>query len=97
MERIISFQTGNLQKEIANTQEVKPVGIIRVLCTKGDNKVVWSPDAKEAISEAERIFAEQRQNGAIGFKVAKDKSVERIDEFDPKADEIVMVPRIAGG
>ena len=50
-----------------------------------------------AVREAERIFQEQQARGATAFRVAPDKPAERIDEFDPRADEIIMVPRVAGG
>ena len=47
--------------------------------------------------EAERIFLEERARGATAFKVATDAPAQRIDEFDPKAEQIVVVPRVAGG
>jgi hypothetical protein len=51
----------------------------------------------EAIKEAERIFAEQRAKGATAVKVMPGKPAERLDRFDPEAQEIVMIPRVVGG
>ena len=78
---------------------------LRILSARGDSVVVWDPkradtgdaEAKAAVEEAERIFEEQRARGATAFRVAPDKPAERIDDFDPKASEIIMVPRVAGG
>jgi hypothetical protein len=78
---------------------------LRVLSSRGDTVVEWDqkkadlgdPDALAAVREAERIFEEQRARGATAFVVAPDKPAERIDSFDPKADQVVIVPRVAGG
>lgn len=78
---------------------------LRVLSARGDTAVEWDekklevgdPEALAAVREAERIFEEQRARGATAFKVAPDKPAERIDQFDPKAEQIIIVPRVAGG
>jgi hypothetical protein len=78
---------------------------LRVLSSRGDTVVEWDekkvelgdPDALAAVREAERIFEEQRARGATAFVVAPDKPAQRIDTFDPQADQVVMVPRVAGG
>ncbi|HEY7064272.1 MAG TPA: hypothetical protein VII06_22520 [Chloroflexota bacterium] len=78
---------------------------LRVLSSRGDTVVEWDaarvdlgdPDALAAVREAERIFEEQRARGATAFVVAPDKPAQRIDTFDPLAEQVVMVPRVAGG
>ena len=78
---------------------------LRVLSSRGDTVVEWDtkqaelgdPDALAAVREAERIFEEQRARGATAFVVAPDKPAQRIDHFDPLAEQVVMVPRVAGG
>jgi hypothetical protein len=78
---------------------------LRILSARGDSVVVWDPEsakagdleAAAAVLEAERIFQEQRARGATAFRLAPDKAAERIDEFDPSAQEIIVVPRVAGG
>jgi hypothetical protein len=50
-----------------------------------------------AVEEAERIFREERARGATAFRVEPGSPARRIDEFDRSAEQIVMVPRIAGG
>ncbi len=78
---------------------------LRVLSSRCDTVVEWDtkrvelgdPEAVAAVREAERIFEEQRARGATAFVVAPDKPAQRIDTFDPAAEQVVMVPRVAGG
>jgi hypothetical protein len=78
---------------------------LRVLSARGDTTVEWDgrqagagdAEALAALREAERIFAEHRARGATAFRVAPDGPAERIDAFDPAAEQIVVVPRVAGG
>ena len=78
---------------------------LRVLSSRGDTVVEWDerkidrgdPDALAAVREAERIFEEQRNRGATAFVVVPDRPARRIDTFDPEAEQIIMVPRVAGG
>ncbi len=78
---------------------------LRVLSSRGDTVVEWDeqkaalgePEAVSAVREAERIFEEQRARGATAFVVAPDQPARRIDTFDPNAEQVVMVPRVAGG
>ncbi len=78
---------------------------LRVLSHLGDSAVSWDParaaagdpEAEEAVREAERIFAAERARGATAFRVAPGRPAERLEQFDPAADEIVIVPRVSGG
>ena len=81
------------------------MGMLRVLSRSGDDRFTWNnaqvevgdPDAIAAIREAERIFQEQREGGATAVRLAPGKPAERIERFDPEAEQIVMVPRVVGG
>ncbi|MHB1162075.1 MAG: hypothetical protein ACYC3V_17355 [Chloroflexota bacterium] len=81
------------------------MGKLRVLSIKGDRTVTWDrkraeagdPEAQEAVREAERIFQEALRNGATAFRVASGSAVTRLERFDPEADQVVVVPRVAGG
>jgi hypothetical protein len=78
---------------------------LRVLSWRGDTKVTYdveraaTGDVEQlaAVDEAERIFREERARGATAFRVEPGLPAERIDRFDRTAEQIVMVPRIAGG
>lgn len=81
------------------------MGMLRVMSRRGDDRVVWDvrqvevgdPEALAAVREAERIFSEQRARGATAFKVEKSGAPVRVDQFDPTAEQIVMIPRVVGG
>jgi hypothetical protein len=83
----------------------KTMGMLRVMSRRGDDRVIWDPgkveandpEAVAAIREAERIFHEERSRGATAFKVEPGKPVERIEQFDRTAEQIVIVPRVVGG
>jgi len=79
--------------------------MLRVLSRQGDDRFAWDQkaavtgdlDAQAAVREAERIFAEQRASGATAVRVAPGQAPQRIDRFDPEAEQIVMLPRVVCG
>ena len=81
------------------------MGMLRVISKRGDDRVQWNEqdalagdaEANAAIREAERIFARERARGATAYRLEEGKPVERLEQFDPKASQIIMVPRVAGG
>jgi hypothetical protein len=91
--------------EEVSGKEATLMAKMRVLSARGDTIVEWDgrkvqtgdAEALAAVREAERIFSEQRARGATAFKVAPDRPAERINEFDRTAEQIVVVPRVAGG
>ncbi len=78
---------------------------LRILSHQGDTTVEWDtsraevgdPEALEAIKEAERIFEEHKAKGATAFKVTPGEPAKKLERFDKTAEQIVMVPRVAGG
>jgi len=81
------------------------MGMLRIISKRGDDRLFWNvqdaqagdAEATAAIQEAERIFAKARAKGATAFRVEPGKPVERLEQFDPQASEIIMVPRVVGG
>jgi len=79
--------------------------MLRVISKRGDDRVQWNEqdplagdaEALAAIREAERIFAHERARGATAYRLEVGKPVERLEQFDPQASQIIMVPRVAGG
>lgn len=78
---------------------------LRILSQHGDDAYHWDPErvatgdpeAVAAVKEADRIFREARARGATAFRVPPGQPGERIKSFDPLADQIILVPRVAGG
>jgi hypothetical protein len=71
----------------------------------GDTRVTWDAkkaaegdtEAAAAVREAERIFAENRAQGGTAFVVEPGQAPRVVEHFEKEADQIIMVPRIAGG
>ena len=81
------------------------MGLLRVISKRGDDRVYWNEqdaltgdaEANAAIQEAERIFERERARGATAFRLEAGRPVEKLEQFDPQAAQIIMVPRVAGG
>jgi hypothetical protein len=78
---------------------------LRVLNGSGDRRISWSandlakgdPEAQAAVREAERIFARERSLGGAAFRVRPGAPAERVDTFDPLAEDTVLIPPMVGG
>jgi hypothetical protein len=81
------------------------MGMLRVMSASGDKMLNWDErraemgdlEALAAVREAERILKEEQAKGGTAFTIKPGKPAEKIDHFDKEADQIVIVPRIAGG
>src|SRR3954466_13472952 len=90
---------------LGNGRKVDMMAILRVLSSAGDTSYEWDvagvergdAEALAAVREAERIFDERRARGGTAFRVWPGQTAERLDRFDPQAEQIVFVPRVAGG
>jgi hypothetical protein len=79
--------------------------MLRVMSRRGDDRLTWDEqrvqagdsEAIAAVREAERIFAQERAKGATAFRIDPGKPIQRIEQFDATAEQIVMVPRVVGG
>jgi hypothetical protein len=78
---------------------------LRVLNGKGDQSISWNPldvergdiEAQAAVREAERIFEQARAQGAIAFRASSGVQAQRLEQFDPYAEETILVPPMVGG
>ena len=82
------------------------MGILRVLSARaGDEQTSWDTtaagagdaEAIAAVREAERIFAATQARGALAVKISVGQPPERIERFDPAAEQIILMPRVVGG
>ena len=80
------------------------MGMLRVISKRCDDRVQWNEqdalagdtETLAAIREAERIFDQERTKGATAYRVEAGKPAERVEQFDQQAEQIIMVPRVAG-
>jgi hypothetical protein len=81
------------------------MGMLRVISKRGDDLVQWNEqdaladdtEATAAIREAECIFVQERARGTTTYRVEAGKPAERLEQFDPQAKQIILVPRVVGG
>lgn len=76
----------------------KPTGSMNVMDTTGHTKVEWNKDVPAEVAIAKAAFEAAVAGGAQAFSVRSDGTQgRRLSEFDPNAEEIMMVPRLRGG
>jgi hypothetical protein len=76
------------------------MGTMRILDHTGDTCIAWSLDDPASLAEAEALFARLHQERKIPFARAVGApagDAERVQRFDPSAEEIVWVRPVQGG
>ena len=75
------------------------MGSLRILDPKmGDIKLIWDSENEDEVELVKKQFREAKKKGFSPFAVKKNgQKGERIEEFDPEAEKIIMVPPVAGG
>lgn len=69
-----------------------------VLDGSGDSRFMWSKDNPDEVAAAKSTFSRLKEKGYDAFKVKADGGKgEKISEFDPTAEKIIMAPRLVGG
>jgi len=79
---------------------------LSVLNASGDTNVSWDEqayavgdaEARAAVAEAERLFAEARAAGGEAFRLRAGALTERVVRLQPgAAEDVLVVPRMVGG
>lgn len=74
------------------------MGEISILCSEGDQKVVWDPDNEDQTEVAKLTFDKLKEKSYKAFAVGKKGQPKKeIKKFDPKSGKLIMVPPMAGG
>ncbi len=72
--------------------------VLKILCEKGDERLVWDKERGQQAKEAKKKFLEYLKKGHKAYSVDIDgKKNKRIHEFDVDAEEILMIPPTAKG
>lgn len=75
------------------------MGQLAVMGRQGDTKIIWDPENEDEVANARRTFNElvtDRRFKAFRVRERGAKG-EAIDEFDPAAEKLIIVPPMAGG
>lgn len=68
------------------------MGTLAVLSRNGDDPITWDPADAAGTAAAKAKFDELKAKGYSAFYEKK-----RMDEFDPTAGKVIMVPPMSGG
>jgi hypothetical protein len=74
-------------------------GEMAIMGPEGDTKTIWDADKPEEVENARRTFNELREKGYYAYQVKGDDASkgERMTEFDPDAERMIMAPPLMGG
>lgn len=74
------------------------MGELRVLDGTGDTKLIWDAENDAEVAAARKMYDDLIAKGHTAYSVKKTgKTGKKIDAFDPAAERIILVPRMAGG
>lgn len=81
------------------------MGMVRLMSVPGAPYLVWDaeaaargePEAQVALREARRVVVEAIAGGETVVQIGPDQVSSRVEDFDPEAGLLVLLPRIAGG
>jgi len=72
--------------------------VLKILCEKGDERIVWDKENGKEAKEAKAKFEEFMKKKYKAYSVDRDgKKNRRIEEFDVDAEEVLMIPETAKG
>jgi hypothetical protein len=76
----------------------REMSVFRKLDGSGDTAVMWTPGNKVEEEAAEIAYNAFKAEGGLTYAVAPGTSLgERIESFDPNAQEIIGIRALAGG
>lgn len=87
----------SLEEVVIKAQKIAK-SVMKILCEKGDERLVWDKENGKEAKEAKAKFEDLIKRGFTAFSVdPKGKKNRKIEEFDVDAEEILMVPKTAKG
>ena len=75
-------------------------GEMRIMNQRGDERLEWDTEVQETVDAVAARFAELLLAGYIPIATTPSdtsRETERLDEFDPLSERIVMIPPMVGG
>jgi hypothetical protein len=72
--------------------------VLAILDRDGDTKITWEEGNETDVEHARRAFEDHQRKGYTAYKTDRQGNrAERMTTFDPKAERMILVPRMAGG
>lgn len=73
--------------------------LMEVMDGTGDTKNIWDPAKPDEVEVARATYDALKKKGYRGFRVTgkNGEKGEQMDEFDPAAGRMIMIPPLQGG
>ena len=73
--------------------------LLEVMGPEGDTKTIWDPDKQDEVDNARQTFENLVDKGYRAYHVVgKDGAQgDKMDEFDPVAGRMILIPPMQGG
>ncbi len=73
-------------------------GEMNIMDPTGHTKVTWDAKSPEEVKTARKTFNEMKKKGYSAFRIENVEAPgKRIEEFDPKAEKMILIPQLVGG
>lgn len=74
------------------------ISVMRILCENGDDRLTWNRNMGQEVKDAFKKFKDLIKRGHVAYAAKPDgKKGRKLEEFDPNAEEIIMVPHTRPG
>jgi hypothetical protein len=71
---------------------------MQLMDLSGHTSLSWDPAVESEVAIARAAFDDARERGMEAFHIgAGGRQTERMRTFDPNAEKMVIIPKIAGG
>lgn len=72
-------------------------GTMKVMDPTGHTEVNWDSDDAASVGVARETYTRMTSQGYRAFRVEGGTKGQRMSEFDPTAESMVLVPQLVGG
>jgi hypothetical protein len=73
-------------------------GLMQYMSDEGDTRVIWDPDNPDEVDAARAQFNSLTKKGYQAYRVRRGgEKGERVREFDPTMERIILAPATVGG
>jgi hypothetical protein len=88
----------SLSKEVEELELVEGTHVMQYMSDEGDSRIIWDPANQEEVDAARATFDRLTKKGYQAYAVRRGgEKGERVREFDPAAERLILAPATRGG
>jgi hypothetical protein len=88
----------SLSKEAEEAEVPEGHGLLQFMSEEGDTRVIWDPDNPDEVAAAKAQFDTLVKKGYQAYRVRRGgEKGERVREFDPTMERVILAPATVGG